>query len=117
MDIMLLAADNSMAPFIGIGLVVVFVVIIILATMADKIDDVRKHQQLATEAYKEATSVQKEYATMNNTVEAGIEKAKKLFMEMTVDILWKHIHSGIWKMLALIILLYKIISLAQCMEY
>ena len=58
----------------------------VLATMADKIDDVRKHQQLATEAYKEATSVQKEYATMNNTVEAGIEKAKKLFMEMTVEL-------------------------------
>ena len=36
MDIMLLAADNSMAPFIGIGLVVFLVVIIILATMADK---------------------------------------------------------------------------------
>ena len=36
MDIMLLAAGNNMAPFIGIGLVVLFVVIIILATMADK---------------------------------------------------------------------------------
>lgn len=36
MDIMLLAADNSMAPFIGIGLVVFLVVIIILATAADK---------------------------------------------------------------------------------
>ncbi|MBQ3700814.1 MAG: phage tail tape measure protein [Prevotella sp.] len=58
----------------------------VLSTMADKIDDVRQRQQLATEAYKEATSVQKEYNTMNNTVEAGIEKAKKQFQEMTVEL-------------------------------
>ena len=36
MDIMLLAVDNNMTPFIGVGLVVLLVVIIILATMADK---------------------------------------------------------------------------------
>ena len=56
----------------------------VLSTLADKIDDVRQRQQLATQAYKEGVSVQKEYDTMNNTVEAGIEKAKKQFMEMTV---------------------------------
>ena len=56
----------------------------VLATLADKIDDVRQRQQLATKAYAEATSVEKEYNTMNNTVEAGIEKAKKSFQEMSV---------------------------------
>lgn len=58
----------------------------VLSTLADKIDDVRARQELATKAYKEGTSVSKEYATMNNTVEAGIEKAKKQFMEMTVEL-------------------------------
>jgi len=58
----------------------------VLATMADKIDDVRQRQQLATKAYQEATSIGKEYQTMNNTVEAGIEKAKKQFNELAVDL-------------------------------
>ena len=58
----------------------------VLSTLADKIDDVRQRQQLATEAYKEATSIQKEYNTMNNTVEADIEKAKKQFQEMAVEL-------------------------------
>lgn len=58
----------------------------VLSTLADKIDDVRARQELATKAYKEGTSVSKEYATMNNTVEAGIEKAKKKFIEMAVEL-------------------------------
>ena len=58
----------------------------VLSTMADKIDDVRARQELATEAYKEGTSVGKEYDTMNSTVEAGIEKCKKQFHEMTVEL-------------------------------
>ena len=58
----------------------------VLSTMADKIDDVRERQQLATQAYKEATSVGKEYATMNNTVEADIEKCKKQFNEMAIEL-------------------------------
>ena len=58
----------------------------VLATLADKIDDVRARQELATKAYKEATSVVKEYSTMNNTVEAEIEKCKKRFQEMTVEL-------------------------------
>lgn len=58
----------------------------VLSTLADKIDDVRERQHLATEAYKEATSVSREYATMNNTVEAEIEKCKKRFNEMAVDL-------------------------------
>ena len=58
----------------------------VLSTMADKIDDVRARQELATKAYKEGTSVGKEYDTMNNTVEAGIEKCKKQFQEMAVEL-------------------------------
>lgn len=58
----------------------------VLATMADKIDDVRARQELATKAYEEATSVTDEYKKMNETVEAQIEKAKKEFHEMSVEL-------------------------------
>ena len=58
----------------------------VLSTMADKIDDVRKHQKLANEAYDEATSVIKEYAVMNDTAEARMDKVKKQFKEMTIHL-------------------------------
>lgn len=58
----------------------------VLSTLADKIDDVRRHQQRATEAYGQATSVQGEFNTMNNTVQARIDKCKKKFKEMTVEL-------------------------------
>ncbi|MBR3110433.1 MAG: phage tail tape measure protein [Prevotella sp.] len=58
----------------------------VLATMADKIDDVRKHQERATEAYEKATSVQGEFNTMNTTVQAEIEKCKKRFHEMSIEL-------------------------------
>ena len=58
----------------------------VLATLADKIDDVRKHQDRATEAYEKATSVQGEFNTMNNTVQARIDKCKKAFREMSIEL-------------------------------
>ena len=58
----------------------------VLSTLADKIDDVRERQALATKAYKEGTSISKEYAIMNSTVEARLEKCKKQFHEMTIEL-------------------------------
>lgn len=58
----------------------------VLSTMADKIDDVRERQRLATEAYKDGNSVVKEFGVMNNTVQAHLEKCKKKFHEMTVEL-------------------------------
>lgn len=58
----------------------------VLSTLADKIDDVRERQELATKAYEEATSVQEEYKRMNETVQAKIEKAKKEFHEVSVTL-------------------------------
>ena len=58
----------------------------VISTLADKVDDVRKHQELATKAYNEGTSVIKEYNTMNSTAQAELEKAKKAFHEITVEI-------------------------------
>lgn len=58
----------------------------VLSTLADKIDDVRKHQERATEAYEKATSVVDEFGTMNNTVQAKMDKCKKAFKEMAIDL-------------------------------
>lgn len=58
----------------------------VLTNMADKIDDVRRHQKTANEAYKEATSVMSEFSTMNNTVQARLDKCRKQFLEMTVEL-------------------------------
>ncbi len=58
----------------------------VLSTLADKIDDVRNHQARATEAYEKATSVQGEFDTMNNTVQARLDKCRKQFKEMSVEL-------------------------------
>lgn len=58
----------------------------VLSTLADKIDDVRERQELATKAYEEGTSVGNEFDTMNNTVQARLEKVKNRFHEMTVEL-------------------------------
>ncbi len=58
----------------------------VLSTLADKIDDVRARQQLATQAYREAKSVTEEYNVMNNTAEAELDKAKNAFHELSVEL-------------------------------
>lgn len=58
----------------------------VLTNMADKIDDVRKHQKTATGAYEEGNSVISEFNTMNDTAEARMEKVKKAFKEMTIEL-------------------------------
>lgn len=58
----------------------------VLSTLADKIDDVRKHQQRATQAYEEGKSVIQEYDVMNNTVQAQLDKAKKGFHEIAIEL-------------------------------
>lgn len=58
----------------------------VLSTLADKIDDVRKHQERATRAYAEGTSIQNEFNIMNNTIQARIDKCKKQFKEMTIEL-------------------------------
>jgi len=58
----------------------------VLATLADKIDDVRDRQRIANGAYAEGTSVIKEFEIQNNTVQAGIDKAKKQFLDLSVEL-------------------------------
>lgn len=58
----------------------------VISTLADKIDDVRRHQERATKAYNEGTSVVNEYNVMNHTAQAELDKAKKAFHEITVEL-------------------------------
>lgn len=58
----------------------------VLTTMVDKLDDVKKHQNTAKVAYEEHTSVVEEFNTMNTTAQAELEKAKKAFREITVEL-------------------------------
>ena len=57
-----------------------------LSTLAKHVDDVRRQQLVANQAFEEATSVTKEFNVQNNTVQAGLEKAKKHFNEMAIEL-------------------------------
>lgn len=58
----------------------------VLSTMADKVDDIRERQELATNAYKEATSVIDEFDVQNQTIQGEIDKQKKQFHDLTVEL-------------------------------
>ena len=58
----------------------------VLATLADKVDDVRDRQKIAIEAYEQGNSVIEEFNVQNNTVAAGIDKAKKRFNDLSVEL-------------------------------
>ena len=56
----------------------------VISTMAGKVDDIRIAQNLANEAYQDGTSIIKEYNVQNNTVQAGLDKAKKKFLDISI---------------------------------
>lgn len=58
----------------------------VIAALAGNIDMVKQQQQAANVAFKEGTSVTKEYNVQNNTVQAQLDKAKKNFHEMAVEL-------------------------------
>lgn len=58
----------------------------VISTMAGKIDDIRKAQKLANGAYREGTSIINEFNVQNNTVQAGLDKAKKRFTDIRVEL-------------------------------
>ena len=57
-----------------------------LSTLANHIDAVKSQQYEANKAYSEAVSIDKEFNVQNNTVMAGIEKAKKKLNEIAVEL-------------------------------
>ena len=58
----------------------------VLATLAEHLDMVKWEQEEATKAFNEATSATNEYNIFNNTVQAGIDKAKNRIHEMAVEL-------------------------------
>lgn len=58
----------------------------VLSSVATHLDQVREAQKVAFNAYKDGTSVIDEFNVQNNTVLADIEKAKKQFLDLSVDL-------------------------------
>ena len=58
----------------------------VISTMAGKIDDIRTAQKLANDAYRDGTSIINEFNVQNNTVQAGLDKAKKNFKDVRVEL-------------------------------
>lgn len=57
-----------------------------LSTLATHIGEVKAQQEAANVAFKEGTSVDKEFAVQNNTVQAGLEKCKKAAQDIRVEL-------------------------------
>jgi len=58
----------------------------VLSSLAGKIKDIREQQNIANKAYKEAVSIDNEFNVQNNTVQAGLEKAKNHFHDVAVEL-------------------------------
>lgn len=58
----------------------------VLSSVASNLDQVREAQATATQSYKDGTSVLKEFNVQNNTVQAGLDKAKKQFDDMCIEL-------------------------------
>lgn len=58
----------------------------VISTLAGNIDLVRKEQENASRAFREGTSITNEYNVQNNTVQAQLEKARKSFQEVRVEL-------------------------------
>lgn len=58
----------------------------VLANLATHLDMVKWEQEEANKAFKEATSATREYNIFNNTVQAGLEKAKNHIHELAVEL-------------------------------
>ena len=72
----------------------------VLAALAGNVDMVRQQQQAANVAFQEAISIDKEFTVQNTTVQADLEKKKKIFREHAVELgekllpIMGHFHSS-----------------------
>lgn len=57
-----------------------------LSTLAQQIDSVKAQQEAANIAFLEGTSIGAEFSVQNNTVEASIDKCKKVAQELRVEL-------------------------------
>lgn len=58
----------------------------VLTVLADKLDDIKVAQDLATKSYAEGTSVLNEFNTQNESVKAELDKAKKRFQDLAIEL-------------------------------
>lgn len=58
----------------------------VLTVLADKLDDIKTAQNLASEAYSEGTSVLNEFETQNESVQAQLDKASKKFLDLSEEL-------------------------------
>ena len=72
----------------------------VLSALAGNVDMVRQQQQAANVAFQEAISIDKEFTVQNTTVQADLEKKKKIFREHAVELgekllpIMGHFHSS-----------------------
>lgn len=58
----------------------------VLSSVASHLDQVKEAQAIANKSYAEGTSVLAEFNVQNNTVQAGVDKAKKEFQNLTIEL-------------------------------
>lgn len=58
----------------------------VLTVLADKLDDIKVAQDLATKSYAEGTSIINEFNTQNESVQAQLDKAKKRFQDLSIEL-------------------------------
>ena len=58
----------------------------VLTVLADKLDDIKVAQDLATKSYAEGTSIINEFNTQNENVQAKLDKAKKRFQDLSIEL-------------------------------
>lgn len=56
----------------------------VLTVLADKLDDIKAAQDLATKSYAEGSSVINEFNTQNENVQAQLDKAQKKFQDLAI---------------------------------
>ena len=58
----------------------------VISALAGNLETIRWQQEEASRAFEEATSVTKEFNVQNNTVQAGLDKARKRVKELAVEL-------------------------------
>lgn len=58
----------------------------VLSAVATHLDQVKEAQDIATKSYADGTSVLNEFNTQNTTVQAELDKAKKRFQDLTIEL-------------------------------
>ena len=58
----------------------------VLTVLADKLDDIKVAQDLATKSYAEGTSVINEFNTQNESARAELDKAQKKFQDLAIEL-------------------------------